>query len=627
VLLTAAIYWQGINGPFIFDDFPNLSPLGASGGVYDLPSLLQFLNTGFSGPTGRPVALISFLLDSNTWPASAEGFKRTNILLHLSVGFLVAWIVHILVRDLYKKNPPGFEVFLPIVCLSWWVLHPLWVSTVLYVVQRMAILAAFFSLLTVVLYLKARALLYFRSQRQSIKGYTLLISSGFSSCAAFLSKENAAVLPLVLLILELAFFGNGKAGRAPIRSFVLFVLTTASAVILFYLLKVGISGWDSVSSRRDFSVSERFWTQGRILWLYIADIAVPKLSTAGLFHHIEISRGPLTPATGLIGWSAIIGLLWFTARSISKLPCTFLAVWLFFASHIIESTTISLELYFEHRNYLPAVFLSLIFVDLLRWLPIKRGAILVLVLSTLTLSSALLYARVQTWTSYPLMIETWAKKAPDSIRANLEVSRVLADQGNVTAAIDFLIKAESIDPQSIQAGLWRLFLTCRVGGNPRSDQLEQLQNLLSVAESDGTTMQYLGYIAEGAEGACPRLSPSIAKALMNAYRSSPKVKGSRTESRLQLLLGMIQARQGNGGSSLDHFKAGLRGLGNANSGMLGVSWLAKERHYQEALQLLGVIEMGINNRTLSSDGANYLSEIRRLRANIEKDLAARSKSE
>ena len=135
-------YWPGLSGPFLLDDFTTLGQLGNLGGVRDWETFNAFVFGGTAGPTGRPVALLSFLIDGNNWPTDALPFKRTNLVIHL----LIAGLLFVLTKQLLclagsdAKNA-GWVAF---VSSSIWLLHPFLVSTTLYSVQRMAQLAILF---------------------------------------------------------------------------------------------------------------------------------------------------------------------------------------------------------------------------------------------------------------------------------------------------------------------------------------------------------------------------------------------------------------------------------------------------------------------------------------------------
>src|SRR5688500_18346788 len=82
-------YRPGLAGGFLFDDFINLPALGAMGPVDDWPTFWRYLTSGTADPTGRPLALLSFLADARDWPADPAPFLRSNVLLHLLNGSLL----------------------------------------------------------------------------------------------------------------------------------------------------------------------------------------------------------------------------------------------------------------------------------------------------------------------------------------------------------------------------------------------------------------------------------------------------------------------------------------------------------------------------------------------------------
>ena len=139
LLLTFIVYWPGLSGPFLFDDFANLNALGAYGGVRDLETLRLYVLGGQSGPTGRPISLLSFLLDGQNWPTDPRPFKVTNLLLHLLNGIALFAITRQLLL-LMGSLSPNRVTFVASLASGAWLLHPYLVSTVMYPVQRMEIL-------------------------------------------------------------------------------------------------------------------------------------------------------------------------------------------------------------------------------------------------------------------------------------------------------------------------------------------------------------------------------------------------------------------------------------------------------------------------------------------------------
>ncbi len=140
------IYYPGINGPALLDDY---SSLGDLGDLAETPEqFLDYVLGDNSGPLGRWVSMATFVAGEFLGGGIA-GAKLVNIVIHLVTGALVAWFFTLLLAPL---RVPGYRVA-AILCAGLWLLAPLQVSTVLYLVQRMAQLAALFGLLSLICYL------------------------------------------------------------------------------------------------------------------------------------------------------------------------------------------------------------------------------------------------------------------------------------------------------------------------------------------------------------------------------------------------------------------------------------------------------------------------------------------
>ena len=139
LVLCASVYWVGLKGNFLFDDYPNLQELGTYGVIDSWDKGRAFIFNGFAGPTGRPISLASFLIDINTWPTAPYPFKYTNLMIHLLNGILLCWGTLLLLRNYEYKEQRA--VWIALMSAAIWLLHPYFVSTTLYIVQRMAQLA------------------------------------------------------------------------------------------------------------------------------------------------------------------------------------------------------------------------------------------------------------------------------------------------------------------------------------------------------------------------------------------------------------------------------------------------------------------------------------------------------
>ena len=148
LLFTLAFYSIGVMSPFQFDDFANLSQLSH----VSSKGLESYVFGNISGPTGRPVAMASFLLNDQTWPAYAPDFKFTNVLLHLVNGLLVLWFLMLLLNFCGYKQRKALLIGVLATCL--WISISAHLATVLYVVQRMTLLSVGFSLCYLICCLK-----------------------------------------------------------------------------------------------------------------------------------------------------------------------------------------------------------------------------------------------------------------------------------------------------------------------------------------------------------------------------------------------------------------------------------------------------------------------------------------
>lgn len=367
LICTFLIYAPGLDGTFLFDDEPNIT----TNDKIRIASLSfdELWHAAFSMDLGpgllkRPISRLSFGLNYYLFGLDPYIFKLINLLVHLLNGvslFLCLWLL----INLYHKRQgivsPPQAMWLSLAVSTVWLLHPLNLTTVLYVVQRMNGMAAFFSFWTITLYLWGR-----RGQLEGDRGLPWIIASlTVTMPLAVLSKENALILPVILFLIEWALFRfqtQTHSQRRMLKGLFLLVLAIPGALIVSFLF--AHPNWLLESyANRTFTLYERLLTESRVLWFYISLVILPIPSKLGLYHDdFQISHGILEPPLTVLALLALVVLIVLVVILRRRLPILSFGVLFFFLGHTMESTIISLEIAHEHRNYFPIAGLLLIIV-------------------------------------------------------------------------------------------------------------------------------------------------------------------------------------------------------------------------------------------------------------------------
>lgn len=436
LLATFMVYQPGLNGPFVFDDGLNI----VSNPHLRIPdlSLSSLREAAFSSTAGlfqRPVSLLSFALNFyfNTGDLSPHPFKLTNLLIHLLNGLAVFALTQLLIgfyRTKWKPQlPASYPSWLALATSSAWLLHPLNLTSVLYVVQRMNSLAALFTFAGLICYVWGRIRLY-SGQRRG----TLAIATGALACAplALLCKENGALLPLFMLAAELILFKFETAQPVARRFLIAFFVICAALPILLSIGYIALhSEWLLGGYlRRDFSLPERLMTEARVVWFYLRLIVLPSTALMGVFHDdMTISRSVFDPATTLpaiLGIIALLASVWLLRK---RLPLLAFGILFFLVGHSLESTAFPLELVHEHRNYAPMFGIQLaLFHLLLEPLHVgsaqlaRRTAAILLI----ALFAAGTFSRANAWANPFDLWQAEIMHHPNSPRVNTEMGDLYA---------------------------------------------------------------------------------------------------------------------------------------------------------------------------------------------------------
>jgi len=432
---TAAAYWPGLSGSWLFDDYPNI--VDNQGVQPAHASLASLVNAALSSPASdfkRPLSSLSFALNYLAGGLHPFDWKLTNLVIHLLNGLLA----FVLARSLVTVANPGVRAGVTAALIAaGWMLLPINLTGVLYVVQREESMANLFVLTGLIGYVAARRRMLAEAISPSttpIEGkrwrafWLCALSIIFPAAIGVLAKETAVMLPLYALLVEWALFRFNTANQTTIdrRIVALFVLVLVLPMVvgLAWLLPhvLNPAAW----ATRDFTLGTRLLSEARIVVGYIAATLLPTPQALSFYHdNFRISTGLLAPWTTLASIVTLIALAALAAGMRPRQPLVSLGIALFLGCHLLTGTILPLELIYEHRNYFASFGLMLAVVPLLvagtgqpMLLPrrVLLGGLLLLWAGETAMTAA-------AWGNPLLLAESLATRAPDSPRAQYELGR------------------------------------------------------------------------------------------------------------------------------------------------------------------------------------------------------------
>ncbi len=393
--------------------------------------------------------MTSFAFDHLLGGGEVFYFHLTNTVIHilvmLSVIFLVFQLMTASGQNEIKEEMTAWQCALFVAGI--WALCPIQTNAVTYLVQRMASIQALFYIAAISFYVKGRLK---QMKTKGVKKAFIAYFLCFISClGAFLSKENSAMLPFMILMTELWFFSPDilihvvqKLKTSKWRTICLLVL---GAILLLIFVVKGYSYSINGYSRRHFTLIERLLTESRIIVWYMSLLFCPLPSRMSIEHDVILSKSLINPPTTLLAMIILAGIGILIVRYRRKFPLVSYGMLWFFLNLAIESTVVPLELVFEHRLYLPSVgfYLSLVigahFIGrkLLGKLPKAEFAKITwssfaIILSCFTL---LTFQRNEAWRDFVTVNQDAAIKAPNNHRAHANYAVALMRAGRYQEAI------------------------------------------------------------------------------------------------------------------------------------------------------------------------------------------------
>jgi len=271
-------------------------------------------------------------------------------------------------------------------------------------------------------------------------------------------------------------------------------------------------------TRVDFTPYQRLLTESVILLDYVDKILLPTPYKLNIFNDgFPIYKdlfASIVTIKAVSMWLALITLAFIFRK---KAPFFAFAIFWFLSGHLLESSIFGLELYFEHRNYLPGLGIIIGIVGTVVELgnkaqgyPQKLQKVVnyggISLISAMSLVYVMVYgAEVASWKNPGALAISAITERPNSMRAHQETASFFANLGQFESSAKILNKIEERWPST---GVYAqyLMLKCFDGNTTIPKDSELLKRFKQGVFDRGTLTGMTDVYTQKKQGNCQYLS-------------------------------------------------------------------------------------------------------------------------
>lgn len=439
-------YGHTLDVPFYLDDFSSIQENYI---IYNWQGTLAEL-WNFSAL--RIIGYISFALNYQIHQFQVAGYHVVNITIHFLAGLAILGLLRGLVRTPTLDNILSAEAkrWLPFVVALIFVLHPLQIQGVTYIVQRLASLAALFYLATMACFVQARL------SSNKLAKFSWGLACSIFILLAFFTKQNTMTIPIALLLIELIFLQSyqirirglqilGGLGLGIIIFWLVLEQNSAMQKLVFENIPFLQTVDNFTRETPNISRTAYLATQMSVLWIYISlffwsgsshidydnNVLMVKSFFSDNANYQFIARlMDSEPIFALLGHLLLLSLAIYGLRRFALVS---FAILFYYLAHLIESSILPIrDVIFEHRTYLPNLGLAILFawflvVQLPRWLKLKQVIALIIIL--LLFLGSTTWSRNQMWRNPVALWQHNVEQSPKKQRGWIILGKHLIIQG------------------------------------------------------------------------------------------------------------------------------------------------------------------------------------------------------
>ena len=365
--VAVIIYSNTFYASFHFDDTP---------AIVENYAIHRFDVREIFSTSSRPILDLTFALNYYFGKLDVFGYHLINIMLHIVNGILLYSILLWTINAPPHPNPPpqggregegvppgNMRVShrMPLYASLIFIAHPIQTQAVTYIVSRSSVLATTFYLLALLLFIKG-----FQSNpinsRNSINVY--FIGAFLASCLGMGTKQEAATLPLMLLIYDFYFISKGDWKVLKGHYKVHLAMFSTLAIVL-YLSFSGLQTYISFDYAKGVPMPQEmpitsfqyFLTQLHVIPYYIRLLFIP--TNLNLDYDWPITRNIDLPTLlffVLLTFIIVVAIKLYRKASL----ISFGIIWFFVTLSVTSSFIVIFDVVFEHRLYLPSIGFAIV---------------------------------------------------------------------------------------------------------------------------------------------------------------------------------------------------------------------------------------------------------------------------
>ncbi|HEX9019700.1 MAG TPA: hypothetical protein VF903_00405 [Nitrospirota bacterium] len=356
-------YSNTFSSSFHFDDSPSIVE---NAGIKQ-PATWNNIMSLLHGT--RPVINLSLLLNYKLSGLNVVGWHIFNVSFHIAnsvfVYLLFLWTLTLpALRPRYGYRAKRMALFGALLFAA----HPIQTEAVTYIISRTELIATFFYLAAMLLFIKGAT-----TRKSGYYGGAFL-----SGVLAMGSKEWAVTLPAVLFLYDIFFLSDRSLKTALTRWKAHGLIALPWGVLIYTMSTTNLSGAGfSVTGTNGITPGTYLLTSFNVIWTYIRLLFLPVNQNLDYDYPLAMTLFEFPTLLSFIGHVLVAGAaLWLYAKKKWTL-IPFGVAWFYITLSPTQSFVPILDKIFEHRVYLPSIGFFLFFIaafeGVFEWIDKKRA--------------------------------------------------------------------------------------------------------------------------------------------------------------------------------------------------------------------------------------------------------------